>query len=72
MADDDWVKYQERLQQLSDLKVELNKTVKDHAKIATAYQKYLQANPYKKDKNYLKKRIQHIREEILRLIPDRT
>lgn len=49
------------------LQKELNKLTNDYAKINTAYQKYLLDNPYKNEREKLKKEKQEKIKEILSL-----
>ena len=68
---DNWVVYQEKLNKITELKQKLNKAVDELAKVNTAYQKYLTANPHKKKKKELTRKVEILREELMKEIPDK-
>lgn len=67
---DEFLKYKQRMDELSNLKEKLNKAVKDAAIVNSAYQKYLLANPNKEKRKRLNAHVSALREEILKLIPN--
>lgn len=62
-----YIQWQDSLQHYKKL---LDKIVKDAKSVNTAYQKYLQANPYKEEKKVLAKKRKEYTDKILKLIEE--
>lgn len=68
---DKYSMYSEVIRGISARKAELNEAVVELAKVNTAYQKYLERNPYKEKKKILTKKVDSLREELMKAIPDK-
>lgn len=68
---DDYIKYKERIEHLSDLKKKLASKVKELTKTRAEYLNYLKANPHKEPRKKLEKAIQDLRKKLMDLIPNK-
>ena len=63
--------YKRLVDKISILKSNLSKKNIVLASVNTKYQNYLEANPYKKERKYLQKEVDKLREELINLIPEK-
>lgn len=69
--EDDYIKYQERINHLIKAKKELYETILEMNKIQTKYNIYRKKNPYAKPLNEFRNKITLMRSALMNLIPKR-